>query len=355
MYQRQRKRQKGLSQLYRNKNTDRNLSVDDGFGVKNTGAEDVPVLHVTKSQQKERPYEDRDKGKRNKWKLNDTDPQQPEKLYQDYDEIRDECLYTKYTKITSYSPTNSRESRNNYAWKELMILRQKGRKPTIEVRVNFFAQFPRKKDIDDFREKIRRCLKYRKIDALIAIGLTLGKDGKPNNTVHFHYLMGDQEKEDNLRSEEEKQRRKQIWERIEILRSEKNNQHDTEIRKLIDSLESGEDRQRRKQIVGFIKNVCKRQGFVWQKDYKIESRPLWDGQKYLAYFVKYGKYGKDIPLFLEGLNMQELTQTGWFENKEKERLFDEFLRGKYGDKYSRGAKKGQKPKPKKARKGRKMT
>jgi len=77
-----------------------------------------------------------------------------------------------------FSPTGSRESRRNYAWKELTILRRKGQIPTFEVRVNFFVQFRWKKYIDELRAKISRCLKYRGISAVIAIGLTLGKDGK---------------------------------------------------------------------------------------------------------------------------------------------------------------------------------
>ena len=305
----------------------------------------MPVLTITKSQQKEKALQSYSTDKRHKWKLNDTDPHQPEKLFQDPDDINDECLYTKYFGIPLYSPTNSRESRTNYAWKELMILLRKEQIPTIEAIVNFLGQFPMKRDIDEFRESIRRCFKYRNIDAIIAIGLTKGKDGKPNNTVHLHYLMGNQEKEERLLSEEERQRRKETRELIESLRSEKDKQRRKEtISKFVESLQTEEMQQRLNNINGIIKKVCERYGFVLMKDYKIASRPLWNGEKYFAYFVKYGKYGKDIPLFIEGLNMQEITQTGWFENGEKERLWDEFLQEKYGDDYSRGTKKGQKPK-----------
>ena len=171
--------------------------------------------------------------------------------------------------------------------------------------MNFFIQFRWKKYIDELREKIRCCLKYRGIVAVIATELTLGKDGKPNNTVHIHYLMRDEKNEENPRSEEEK-------------------------------------KQRRKEIAGYMKKVCERQGLVLNRDFKIDRRKLWDGKKYFAYFVKYGKYGKDMPLFIEGLNMQEFTQTGWFEVGEQERLFDEYLKEKYGEKYSRNTKKTEK-------------
>jgi len=182
-----------------------------------------------------------------------------------------------------------------------MILQRKGRIPTIEIRVNFFIQFQFKKYIDELREKIRNCLRYRKINAVAVIELTRGKNGKPNNTVHFHYLIGDKENEENLRDEEEERRRQEIAE--------------------------------------FIEKVCERQGLVLNRDFKIDTRKLWDGEQYFAYFVKYGKYGKDIPLFIEGLNMQEFTQTGWFERGEEEQLWDEYLKERYGEKYSRQAKK----------------
>lgn len=263
---------------------------------------------VTGSLQKDNVSEGRHAAKKHRRNLllDDAEPQQFEKLYQDEEDIRNECLYTKYTGIRKYSLTDSRESRNNYVWRELIILRRKGRIPTFEVRVNFFCQFPTKWDIDYLRTKLRNCLKYRKIAAIMAIGLTRGKDGKPNNTVHLHILMGDKENDENLSSEDEK--------------------------------------RRRKEIAGHLRKVCERQGLVWKRDFKIESQPLGDGETYFIYFVKHGKFGKDIPLFIEGLNMQEFTHTGWFEKGEageNGRLWDEYCREKYGEKYSRKARKGR--------------
>ena len=266
----------------------------DGFYNENTGSDEVAVFDVKESRERGRSRKDKFTIKRHQWKLNDTKSQEAEKLYQD--EPDDVCLYTKYTGIRLYTPTNSRESRQNWAWKELMILLRKGRIPTFEIRLNFFVQFAKKKYIDELREMIRRCLKYRGISALIVIGLTRGKDGRPNNTVHFHYLMGDKENDDTLQTEDE-------------------------------------TRQRREEITGYMRKVCERQGLVLHRDFKIDSRELWDGEQYFAYLVKYGKYGKDIPLFIEGLNMQEFTQTGWFERGEKERLWEAFRKEKYGDEY----------------------
>ena len=279
----------------------------DGFFEENTGPEGLDgILTVTKLQQNINPFQSSSvsklKSKKNIWELNDTRPASTtdaEILFQD--DPKDECLYTKHTGIRRYSFTDSRETRSNCAWKELMILLQKGRIPMFEVRVNFFSQFQTKKDIDQLRASISRCLKYRKIDAVASIELTTGKDGKPNNTVHFHYLMGDKENDEHLPREEEK--------------------------------------KRRKEIAGFMQKVCERSGFILNKDFKVESRPLWNGGKYFAYFVKHGKYGKCIPLFIEGLRMQEFTQTGWFEKGEKKQLFDEYLKERYGEKYSRKAKK----------------
>ena len=270
------------------------------FYEENTEPPGVAVLNVTKSQQKQKPAKALCPAKRYKWKLQNAEAVEAEILYQE--DPSDVCLYTKYTGIRLYSPTNSRQSRQNYAWRNLMILRRKRRIPTFEIRVNFFVQFPTKYDIDELRAKINRCLRYRNIAAIVAIELTCGKDDKPNNTVHFHYLMGDKENDEPPRTD------KEAW-------------------------------QRRKEIAGFIQKACERQGLVLEKDFKIDRRGLWDGKKYFAYFVKYGKYGKDIPLFIEGLNMQEITQTGWFERSEQERLWDEYCKERYKENYSRKAKK----------------
>ena len=73
--------------------------------------------------------------------------------------------------------TNSRESQQNGAWKELEILTRNGRKPTKEVRLNFQNEFWTKKEMADLLIKLFRYLGEHGVIAAVVLEGT-GQHGR---------------------------------------------------------------------------------------------------------------------------------------------------------------------------------
>jgi hypothetical protein len=124
-------------------------------------------------------------------------------------------------------------------------------------------------------------LKEHDIEAVANIELTRGKDGAPNNTVHFHVLMDDQRSEQEL--------------------------HD------------------------LFNTACERGGLN-REDFRIDYRPLWNGDWYFRYFTKYG-YSDRVILFRQGTGIQKFYQIGKWFTKSKRQIWEDikaYMREKYG-------------------------
>jgi hypothetical protein len=146
-------------------------------------------------------------------------------------------------------------------------------------------------DIQEYLRKIFRVLTDNRLQAVANIELTLGDDGQPNNTVHFHILTDDQRTE-------------------------------AELRKLLEV-------------------ACERQGLMKDRDFCITHRELWDGYRYFNYFTKYGKkYFNKVILFQpkllqSGRTLQKFYTIGqWFtKDRGKIKIWDEikaYMQEKYG-------------------------
>jgi len=117
-------------------------------------------------------------------------------------------------------------------------------------------------EIRDLRKGVFDYLREYEIVAVASIELTCGKNGRPNNTVHFHFLTDDK-------------------------RSIK------EIRKLFNT-------------------ACERQGLVRRSDFWISCQTLHDADKYFDYFTK--RNCDDVILFSKGTGLQKFYQVGkWFK------------------------------------------
>ena len=193
-------------------------------------------------------------------------------LFQD-NPFRD-CTYRKHK---NRSFTDCRESYQNGASKQTLILRWNNRIPVHEFVLHFKTIFSAKK-IVEYRPEIFRVLKDHGLSAVASIELTLGKNGKPNNCVHFTLLT------DDLRSE--------------------------------------------KKLRLLIEMACERQGFVNKKDFCISYQYLPDGYGRFNYFTKYGeKYFDEVILFQPkllksgkfGRTIQKFYQIdGWFHKTKKQ-------------------------------------
>lgn len=180
--------------------------------------------------------------------------------------------------------TNSYQSYKNAADKKAAILVTNNRWPIKEIVWHLLIVLT-SKEIKKLRTKIFRYLKDHGIVAVVAIELTRGKNGEPNNTVHFHILT------DDPRSEEE-------LEKLLIKACE---------RKSV-GLDEGED-----FIVGF--------------------RELTRPETCFDYFTKRNRTDKDwcklnkkkrVILFEKGTGLQKFYEIGkWYKKKESE-LWEDF-------------------------------
>jgi len=190
---------------------------------------------------------------------------------------RDHCTYIEHKDRTF---TNSRESYQNGACKETLILRRNGRTPTQELVLHFLTVFSAV-EINELRTKIFRVLTDNGLVAVANLELTRGKDGKPNNCVHSHILTDDQR--------------------------------------------SGGELQQ------LLETACERQGLVKGQDFQVDHRLLWDGYRYFNYFTKFGKkYFNKVILFEKGLlesgrTLQKFYTIGaWFKKgRGKGKIWDE--------------------------------
>ena len=186
-----------------------------------------------------------------------------------------------YTLHKNRSYTDSLESYQNGASKELTILRRNKRVPTKEIVIHFLTELPAK-DIQSHRTKIFRYLKEHGIEAVASVELTKGADDKPNNCVHFHVLT------DTKGSK-------------------------ARIRKLFNT-------------------ACKRSGLVWKNDFRVSCRKLNNGFRYFRYFTKYG-YQRRVILFRKGTGIQKFYQVGKWFHKNKGLIWEDvkaWLQKKHG-------------------------
>ena len=198
-----------------------------------------------------------------------------EQLYQDNPFQR--CTYTRHK---NRSFTDCIESNQHGAVKEMLILRWNGRIPTIEIVLHCLRVFSAKK-IKALRTKIFRYLKEHGIEAVVSIELTRGKDGKPNNTIHFHIITDDQRSEQELRD--------------------------------------------------LCNTACIRGGLN-SEDFRIDYRLLWNGDLYFKYFTKCG-YSDRVILFQKGTGIAKFYQIGKWFNKSKKLIWENiktYMREKYG-------------------------
>ena len=187
-----------------------------------------------------------------------------------------------YTKEKSRSFTDSMESYQDGAQKELQLLRRNDRIPTKELRWSLFNVYS-VEDLKDLRSHVFKYLHKNGVEATASIELTREMvGGMPNNTVHFHIIT------DSPKTKEE--------------------------------------------LCRLLQNGCSQWGLVRGKDYGIGYKELYDGYNYFKYFTKYG-YEERVILFQKGLRVQKFYQFGWYK-KTKKKLWDEIkeeMRRKYGD------------------------
>ena len=134
-----------------------------------------------------------------------------------------------------------------------MILRRNNRIPTQEFVLHFLKVLSAK-DIMEYRTKIFRILTDNGLESVANIELTKGKNGKPNNTVHFHFLT--------------------------------------------------DDKRREKVLQKLFETACERQNLVKDKDFCMTHRNLYDGYGYFDYFTKYG-YSDKVILFRKDVGLQK--------------------------------------------------
>ena len=251
MYLRRRKRQKGLSQLYRNENTDRNLSDTDGFGDEITAEKDESLYYVIKS-----PLEIPD-------------------LFQETPRKKTTFKKNKNGKSIFHCDwTDSIESNQNAALKEMTILQRNNQIPTKEIIVGFLTPLFAK-DINERRKKFFEVLRNVKLQrrlqvicpgrfvSVVGLELTRGEDGKPNNTVHFHFLT--------------------------------------------------KDPRNKKELKNLFITAGEYCGLVNDEDYRISCcRKLGNGMGYFRYFTKFG-YTDKVILLKKGTGLQRFYTIGpWF-------------------------------------------
>jgi len=205
-----------------------------------------------------------------------------EQLYQDNPFLK--CTYTEHV---LYSHTDCLESYDNWARKMMLILRwnHKYRQPRFEIVWHLLREFT-KDEIRELRTKVFRSLRRWGITAVAIIEPTRGKDGRPNNTIHFHILTDDPRGEKELRELANKACRN-----AGLVRKGKGNDNDND-----DGVDDPED------------------------EFRIDVRELWDACKYYRYATKYNHQDKVI-LFKHGTKenpaIQKMYEIGnWFVDED---------------------------------------
>jgi hypothetical protein len=176
--------------------------------------------------------------------------------------------------------TDSRESYQNGACKETLILRRNGRIPTQEFVLHFLTVWTAE-EIRALRTEIFSYLSDNELQAVANIELTRGDDGLPNNTVHFHIITDDPRSEEELRE--------------------------------------------------LIETASERQGLVKDEDFCITYEYLPYGYWRFNYFTKYGKKYFNIVILFEkellesGRTLQKFYTIGqWFKKgRGKGKIWDE--------------------------------
>ena len=216
------------------------------------------------------------------------------------------CPKTKGKKPFHCDWTDSIESYQNAALKELTILRRNKRIPKIDVIVKFLTQFSAE-DINKYRKKIFEFLRNVRLQrkhqvispgrfvADVGLELTRGEDGEPNNTVHFHFL--------------------------------------------------NKDPRNAKELRNLFSKACEYSGLVRKENFQIVYRKLWNGYRYLKYFTKF-EYVEKVILLKKETGLQRFYVVGeWFE-QGKLKLWKD---GKKSNKRGSQNKKRSPPSPKQSK------
>ena len=182
-----------------------------------------------------------------------------EQLYQD--NPYHECTYTRHI---NRSFTDCLESYQYGARKEMLILRENNRVPTVEIVIHLLKVLS-PDEINTYRADIFSWLSKNKLEAVANIELTRAKNGTANNTVHFHIITDDQRDE--------------------------------------------------QEIIDLFHSACATSGLD-ADDYRIDFRPLWDGYSYFSYFTKYG-FSDRVILFQQGTGLQKFYQIGKWYTKDR--------------------------------------
>jgi len=184
-----------------------------------------------------------------------------------------------FTRAKNHSFTDSLESYQNGAHKELQILQRNGRIPTTEIVLHFLVEYEAKV-INLLRKKIFLYLAKHGLEADVSSELTKGVNGQPNNTVHYHILT--------------------------------------------------DDPRSKSEVLKLMHTACKQYGLVRDRDYRVNYRKLYNGYTYFRYFTK---YGYETPLFCKGTGIQKFYQIGKWFKKGKIKIWDEIkkeMQEKYG-------------------------
>ena len=195
-----------------------------------------------------------------------------QQLYQDNPRVK-----STYTHRINRSFTDSLESYQNGAAKEVKILRLNQRLPRVALILHFLTVLSLQ-DIKKYRTKIHRYLQRHGLEAVMSIEPTRDRFGCPSNTVHFHIITDDPRSEHELKD--------------------------------------------------LLIKACSLQGLVEHIDFCVDYRVLYDPDGYLDYFTK--RYCKDVILFQIGLCLQKFYQIGKWFRKKKSKLWKDFIRKIYG-------------------------
>jgi len=179
--------------------------------------------------------------------------------------------------IKNRNHSNSRESQQSGAWKELEVLKRNNRIPTKATVLRFQRQFKTKNDLTDLLTKMFRYLADQGIVAAVALEGTTDDFGKPNNRVHCHVLIDDKD-----------------------------------------------DPRSKKSLLALFVKACKLRELERGKDIKIGKITELPQDFTFDYFVKWGKHGKGIPLFQKGLWIQKFRYIGGWFTKPKPDLWEEY-------------------------------
>jgi hypothetical protein len=219
------------------------------------------------------------------------------KLYQE--DPKEKSTYKPPNGQGHRSFTNSYESYKNKATVEAGILEANDRLPTKEIIWKLLTVLTQK-EIIEIRNYVFNYLKRHRLNAVVAIELTYGKNGMPNNTVHLHILT------DDLRSEEE--------------------------------------------LKNLLKTPCKRKGLIENKDFQIHCRTLPNPETYFDYFTKRNRTDKEwckrnnkkrVLLFQKpenGRAIQKFYEIGTWFMMPKPVLWEKWKEKKYGKKYCKKSK-----------------